>query len=227
MNANASMVAEVWVGDTGGILAPRPVRIGKRCFDILAAASGLVVAAPVMAAAALAIRLESPGPALFRQERIGPGPEGGETTFVMVKFRTMRAEADRATGAVWASRGDPRITRVGRILRATRIDELPQLWNVLTGEMSLVGPRPEQPAIHDRLAREVPGFGQRMYGIRPGITGWAQVEVGYDASLDDVRRKILYDHAYGLHLQSLRGWIAADAWILWRTVAAVLKREGR
>ena len=227
MQVQASIVHEVWAGDTTAIVAPLPVRLGKRGFDIVAAAAGLVLCLPLMVLAALAIRAESPGPALFRQVRIGPGPEGAESTFVMVKFRTMRTGADRATGAVWASRNDPRITRVGAFLRATRIDELPQLWNVLRGEMSLVGPRPEQPAIHARLSREVPGFGQRMYGIRPGITGWAQVEVGYDATLDDVRRKILYDHAYALHLQSLAGWLRADARILWRTVAAVLRREGR
>lgn len=226
MQISASSLAEVWDGDSTGIVAPRSVRIGKRAFDIFAAATGLILAAPILLVTAAAIRLESPGPALFRQTRIGPGPLGRESTFVMVKFRTMRQDADRA-GAVWASRNDPRITRLGALLRGTRIDELPQLWNVLKGEMSLVGPRPEQPAIHARLAREVPGFGQRMYGIRPGITGWAQVEVGYDASLDDVRRKILYDHAYGLHLQSFSGWLRTDAMILWRTVAAVVRREGR
>ena len=226
MPISASSAADLWLGDSAGIVAPRAVRIGKRAFDIVAAGAGLLVIWPVLLLAALAIRLESPGPALFRQVRVGPGPEGHESTFVMVKFRTMRADADRA-GAVWASRNDPRITRVGAILRGTRIDELPQLWNVLRGEMSLVGPRPEQPAIHARLSREVPGFGQRMYGIRPGITGWAQVEVGYDATIDDVRRKILYDHAYALHLQSLSGWLRTDAMILWRTVAAVLRREGR
>lgn len=227
MQVNASIVPAVWAGDTTAVLAPAPVRFGKRLFDIVAAASGLAVAFPVMLLVALAIRLDSPGPALFRQVRIGPGPEGRETTFTMIKFRTMRAAAPGTDRAVWASRNDPRITRLGAFLRATRIDELPQLWNVLVGEMSLVGPRPEQPEIHARLSREVPGYGQRMYGIRPGITGWAQIEVGYDATLDDVRRKILYDHAYALHLSSLAGWIRADAHILWRTALAVFRREGR
>ena len=215
-----------WAGASLGVVAPLSVRLGKRAVDVVGAVLGLAVLSPLLIGAAVAIRLDDGGPVLFRQVRIGPGPEGGETTFVMVKFRTMRTDADRA-GAVWATRNDPRITRVGAFLRATRIDELPQLWNVLRGEMSLVGPRPEQPAIHDRLSREVPGFGQRMYGIRPGITGWAQVEVGYDATLDDVRRKILYDHAYALHLQRFAGWVRTDAAILWRTFAAVLRREGR
>lgn len=226
MKIGTSSPTSSWAGDSFGIVAPLSVRIGKRSFDILAALSGLVVLSPVLVAAAIAIRLGDGGPILFRQARIGPGPEGAETIFTMIKFRTMHTDADRA-GAVWASRNDPRITRVGAFLRGTRIDELPQLWNVLRGDMSLVGPRPEQPAIHDRLSRDVPGFGQRMYGVRPGITGWAQVEVGYDATIDDVRRKILYDHAYALHLQDFAGWVRADAAILGRTFAAVLRREGR
>jgi lipopolysaccharide/colanic/teichoic acid biosynthesis glycosyltransferase len=208
------------------VMAPPLVRLSKRLFDIVAAAAGLVLLAPVMALCAVAIRLDSPGPALFRQLRVGRGSSHRTELFEMVKFRTMRVDADRASGAVWATERDPRITRVGRALRATRLDEVPQLWNVLRGEMSLIGPRPEQLGMFGRLDRAVPLYAERAFGVRPGITGWAQVEVGYDRDLDDVRRKVLYDLGYALRLRSFGSWLVADAMILWRTVMAVVRREG-
>lgn len=208
------------------VMAPPLVRLSKRLFDIVAAAAGLVLLAPVMALCAVAIRLDSPGPALFRQLRVGRGSSHRTELFEMVKFRTMRVDADRASGAVWATERDPRITRVGRALRATRLDEVPQLWNVLRGEMSLIGPRPEQLGMFGRLDRAVPFYAERAFGVRPGITGWAQVEVGYDRDLDDVRRKVLYDLGYALRLRSLGSWLVADTTILWRTVMAVVRREG-
>jgi lipopolysaccharide/colanic/teichoic acid biosynthesis glycosyltransferase len=209
------------------VIAAPSVRLAKRALDIAAAAAGLMLLAPLMVGLALAIRLDSPGPALFRQCRVGRGSAQRTEIFEMVKFRTMVADADRRSGAVWATQDDPRITRVGRFLRATRLDELPQLWNVVKGDMSLIGPRPEQLGLFGRLEAAAPYYAERVHGVRPGITGWAQVEVGYDASLDDVRRKILYDFAYVLRLRSFRSWLGADAWLLWRTALAVIRREGQ
>jgi lipopolysaccharide/colanic/teichoic acid biosynthesis glycosyltransferase len=208
------------------VIAAPSVLLAKRAIDVIGAAAGLILLAPLMAALALAVRLDSPGPALFRQARVGRGSAQRTEIFQMVKFRTMVADADRRSGAVWATENDPRITRVGRFLRATRLDELPQLWNVLKGDMSLIGPRPEQLGLFARLDAAAPYYAERVHGVRPGITGWAQVEVGYDATIDDVRRKILYDFAYALRLRSFRAWVAVDAWLLWRTAQAVVRREG-
>ena len=220
------MKDDVDAGAAHAVLAAPSVRVAKRAVDVVCAAAGLLLLAPLMALVAVAIRLDSPGPALFRQIRVGRASASRTEIFEMVKFRTMVAGADRRSGAVWATEDDPRITRVGRFLRATRLDELPQLWNVLKGDMGLIGPRPEQLGLFGRLDAAVPYYAERVHGLRPGITGWAQVEVGYDATLDDVRRKILYDFAYGLRLRSFRDWVAIDAWLLWRTAMAVVRREG-
>lgn len=209
------------------VIAPLPVRIAKRAVDVVCSASGLVLFSPLMAIAAIAVRLDSPGPALFRQLRVGRGSADRTEIFEMIKFRTMYVDADKRTGAVWATERDPRITRVGLFLRRTRIDELPQLWNVLRGEMSLIGPRPEQLGMFGRLNQSVPYYAERAYGVRPGVTGWAQIEVGYDKNLEDVRRKILYDFGYALGLRSVGSWARMDALILWRTAMAVLRREGQ
>lgn len=208
------------------IIAPLSVRIAKRGVDLLAAAAGLLLCGPVMALIALAIRLDSPGPALFRQLRIGRSSADRTEIFEMVKFRTMRVDADGRSGAVWATERDPRITRVGAILRDTRLDELPQLWNVLKGEMSLVGPRPEQLGLFAALERQVPFYAERVYGVRPGVTGWAQIEVGYDTCIDDVRRKILYDFGYALGLGGLLSWLRMDLGIAIGTALAMVRREG-
>ncbi|MFY7959442.1 MAG: sugar transferase, partial [Elsteraceae bacterium] len=134
-------------GDASVSYLPRSVRIGKRLFDLVVASLMLVATAPLFPLIALIIRLESKGPALFRQWRVGMSDPDQTRLFHMIKFRSMRVDAEAGTGAVWASKQDPRITRVGRFLRKTRLDELPQLWNVLRGDMSLVGPRPERPGI--------------------------------------------------------------------------------
>ena len=207
-------------------MAPLSVRIAKRGVDLLAAAAGPLLCGPVMALIALAIRLDSPGPALFRQLRIGRSSADRTEIFEMVKFRTMRVDADGRSGAVWATERDPRITRVGAILRDTRLDELPQLWNVLKGEMSLVGPRPEQLGLFAALERQVPFYAERVYGVRPGVTGWAQIEVGYDTCIDDVRRKILYDFGYALGLGGLLSWLRMDLGIAIGTALAMVRREG-
>jgi lipopolysaccharide/colanic/teichoic acid biosynthesis glycosyltransferase len=205
----------------------RATRIGKRGFDVFGALLGLAVGSLVAGPVALAIRVSSPGPVIFRQLRIGRALADRTELFMMFKFRTMYVDAEARTGPVWATKNDPRITPVGRFLRKTRLDELPQLINVLRGDMSLVGPRPERPGITHRLEDAIPFFTERTFGIRPGITGLAQVNQGYDESLDDVRSKVLYDHAYGLAIMGFGGWLATDLGILWKTFAVVIGRKGQ
>jgi lipopolysaccharide/colanic/teichoic acid biosynthesis glycosyltransferase len=145
----------------------------------------------------------------------------------MMKFRSMRSDAEARTGAVWATKRDPRVTRVGAFLRKTRLDELPQLINVLMGDMAIIGPRPERPGFYRRLEREIPFFADRTAGLRPGITGLAQVRQGYDSCIADVRRKVAFDHAYAMTLTDLRAWAAADVSIAFRTLAVMAGARGQ
>ena len=200
---------------TDGFVRKPFARIVKRVFDTVVAATGLVLAAPIMAIIAIAIRLESEGPILYRQIRVGERRK----EFWMLKFRSMRVDAEK-DGARWASVGDDRVTRVGRILRRTRLDELPQLWNVLRGDMSLVGPRPERPMFVDELEKRIPYFSQRLY-VRPGVTGHAQVRCNYAASIDDSIEKLQYDLYY---IKRFSFWF--DVSILLDTVKVVLLRIG-
>lgn len=163
----------------------------KGLIDRTCAAVLFISSIPVLFLIALAVKLDSKGPALYAQERVGRFGE----TFKIYKFRSMQVDAE-ATGAVWcAGNKDPRMTRVGRFLRRTHLDELPQLWNVVKGDMSLVGPRPERPQFVEELVREVPGYDDRLL-IKPGITGLAQVHYQYDQSVADVRRKLRFDTFY-------------------------------
>lgn len=239
-------------------MASRSVRFAKRVVDVVSAAVGLAVVSPLLPWVALAIRLESKGPVLFRQRRVrGMTPASGDglddfECFELVKFRTMHVDAERDTGPVLASRGDPRVTRVGRFLRQTRLDELPQLWNVLRGDMSLVGPRPERPEITRELRAAIPFFEERL-AVAPGLTGLAQVNLGYRGEIgewqalwglsesllnpydldaargalaDDVRMKLLYDLAYVSALGSWRRWVATDLAVLAKTPLVVLRKLG-
>ncbi|MPZ19858.1 MAG: TIGR03013 family PEP-CTERM/XrtA system glycosyltransferase [Luteitalea sp.] len=195
----------------------RPVSLMcKRGMDVCAALVGLIVAAPLLALVALAVKLSSPGPVLYRQNRVGRSG----TVFTLVKFRSMRVDAEATSGAVWAQLNDPRVTPIGRYLRVTRLDELPQLWNVLRGQMSLVGPRPERPEFIDELTKRIPFYGQR-HVIRPGLTGWAQVRYTYGASVQDAMEKLQHDLFYVKHLS-----IALDAFILFATLKTVLLGRG-
>jgi len=187
--------------------------ITKRLFDVVFATVLLVLAAPFMALVALAVRLTSRGPVIFRQTRVGR--HGGR--FTIFKFRTMCAEAELDTGPVLATRGDPRVTLLGRVLRATRMDELPQLWNVLMGDMSFVGPRPERPEFVTGYEREIQGYTER-FKVRPGLTGYAQVNGEYHTSAST---KLKYDLAY-IHNRSL--WL--DLRILSETMKVMLTRRG-
>ncbi len=199
--------------------ARNSLRVGtKRAFDVVASAGLLFVAWPIMALAALAIALESrfKGGVLYRQMRVGLDGQ----VFAVTKFRNMNVDAERNGQAVWATRNDPRVTRVGRFMRASRIDELPQIFNVLKGEMSFVGPRPERPEFVSDLAEKIPYYDHR-HRIKPGLTGWAQLCYPYGASLDDAKEKLQYD-LYYLKNHS----ILLDLIILIQTIDVVLVGEG-
>jgi lipopolysaccharide/colanic/teichoic acid biosynthesis glycosyltransferase len=165
---------------------------------------------------ALAIRLTSPGEVLFRQQRVG---QNGRI-FTLYKFRSMRSDAEALTGAVWAREDDDRVTPVGRFLRKSRLDELPQFWNVLTGDMSLVGPRPERPEFVQGLIKEIPFYGQR-HVVKPGITGWAQVKYSYGASVEDALAKLQFELFYIKNMS-----IGLDLFIIFKTIQTVVLRRG-
>jgi len=163
----------------------------KRTLDIAVALAILVISFPLWIIIALAIKLDSRGPVFYKQERVGKNNE----PFFMIKFRSMYSDAEKKTGPVWAGKDDPRVTRVGRVIRRLHLDEVPQFINVLIGNMSLVGPRPERPYFVNRLSKEIPLYRHR-HRIRPGITGWAQIKYRYDQSLEDVKSKLKYDLFY-------------------------------
>lgn len=188
----------------------------KRTFDVVCSLMLLAVASPVMALTALLIRLDSPGPIIYRQERVGLRGR----TFMCLKFRSMRTDAEKDGVARWASKNDTRVTRVGAFIRKCRIDELPQLFSVLKGEMSLVGPRPERPSFVAQLQKQIPFYDIR-HSVKPGVTGWAQVRYSYGASVEDARRKHEYD-LYYVKNNSL----FLDLLVLIETVSVVLFREG-
>lgn len=198
------------------------VRRGKRAFDLVVSLFLLVAALPVFAFVALFIKMDTRGPIFFLQLRIGESRSDYTRLFHVVKFRSMYSDAEAGTGAVWATEDDPRVTPVGRFLRRTRLDELPQLINVVRGEMSLIGPRPERPGFFASLDRSIPYYGERVYGIKPGITGFSQVVNRADLSIDDVRVKLYYDHAYALTLSQPAAWFSLDCWIIARTIILMI-----
>jgi lipopolysaccharide/colanic/teichoic acid biosynthesis glycosyltransferase len=234
-----------------------PVQIVKRVIDLLAGTLGLPLTAAIMPLLAAAIYFDSPGPIFYCQRRagrlVGTAPFRFDE-FEMVKLRTMRPDAERLTGPVLASEHDPRVTRVGRFLRKTRLDELPQLWNVLIGDMSLVGPRPERPDLLANLALAIPFFEERLRGVKPGITGLAQVSLGYTgrpeggtavaelsdtianpyrvdeaagAPADDMRMKMLFDLAYVASLDHFSTFLATELSVIVRTPLVMLRGVGR
>jgi sugar transferase (PEP-CTERM system associated) len=206
-----------WLIFSSGFRKTRLLSAAKRTLDVTAALVGVVLGLPLMAMIALAVRLTSKGPVLYHQQRVG---QHGRLFFVH-KFRSMRNDAEAETGAVWANKhGDVRVTAAGRWLRRFRLDELPQLWNVLKGDMSFVGPRPERPEFVGELTRQIPFYGQRHI-VRPGLTGWAQVRYTYGASHEDAVQKLQYDLFYIKNLS-----IAFDLLIILATVKTVLRRQG-
>ncbi len=212
-----------FVGDTWyvslplGHAATRSIQpIVKRAFDIASASLGTLLFGIALPFIALAVRLDSPGPLFYMQERVG---QGGKI-FRVRKIRTMVVDAEK-TGAVWAKQNDPRITRVGKILRKTHVDEFPQFWNILRGEMSAVGPRPERPEFVAQLEKKIP-FYRLRHAVKPGMAGWALINAGYVDSIEFARTRVEYDLYYIKH-QSI--WF--DVWILFRTVAQTVSFGGR
>jgi lipopolysaccharide/colanic/teichoic acid biosynthesis glycosyltransferase len=204
-----------------------------RALNVVISAIALVALSPLMALIAVAVKLTSRGPVLYSQTRVGVDRrwrfarncdrrlyDYGGRLFTMFKFRTMQVNAEPDGRAVWASKADPRVTLIGRFLRGTRLDELPQLWNVLRGDMNIVGPRPERPTIFAELRRHIPEYQQRQR-VKPGITGWAQVNQSYDACIDDVRQKVQLDLEY-----VRRQGVMEDLRIMSMTVPVILFRKG-
>jgi lipopolysaccharide/colanic/teichoic acid biosynthesis glycosyltransferase len=240
------------------------VRLAKRLTDLVGSSVGLAMTLPLYPVIAAAIYLESPGAVFIRQKRAGqlretetrvidgiPRPQFRH--FTMLKFRSMRPDAERYTGPVLASEEDPRITRVGRFLRKTRLDELPQFINVLLGDMSLVGPRPERPELAEQLAMAIPYFEERMRDVKPGITGLAQISLGYtgkppagsllatfeadltnpfkvegaeDALADHMRMKLLYDLAYSAATEDMKHFLPLELTIILKTPLVMLRAIG-
>lgn len=213
---NVNVADPSWLVFSGGFDHSLARRLSKRIFDVTAALTLLLVAWPVMLLVALAIRLESGSPVLYRQTRVG---ENGHC-FELVKFRSMRPDAEGDGVARWASKDDDRSTRLGRFIRTTRLDELPQLFNVLGGDMSFVGPRPERPQFVDMLSREIRYYGVR-HCVKPGLTGWAQLRYPYGASVRDAEEKLTFDLYY---VKNQR--LVFDLMILLQTVEVVLFRKG-
>jgi sugar transferase (PEP-CTERM system associated) len=205
-----------WLIFSSGFNKTRWLTVSKRAIDVVTSLTLLVLALPVMLLAAILVKLTSRGPVFYHQQRVGQH----DRVFTMHKFRSMCSDAEQHTGAVWARDGDDRVTPVGRMLRQTRIDELPQLWNVLRGEMSFVGPRPERPEFVESLKQQIPFYSQR-HVVKPGITGWAQVYYSYGASVEDALEKLQYDLFYVKNLS-----IALDLFIIAKTVKTVLMRRG-
>jgi exopolysaccharide biosynthesis polyprenyl glycosylphosphotransferase len=206
-----------WFVFSPGFNKPTLLRGSKRAGELVIALFLLVVLAPFFGLLALLIRLESSGPAFFRQARVGLRGR----VFDLVKLRTMRSDAEAATGPVWASpENDTRITRLGRVLRKLRLDELPQLLNVLNGEMSFVGPRPERPHFVEKLRQVIPYYDER-HTVRPGITGWAQVKFGYGSTIEDSERKLQFDLYYVKNMS-----IFLDLAIVLDTFKVMLLRRG-
>lgn len=241
-------------------MPPRSVLLAKRLIDVAASSVGLALTAPLFPVIAVAIKADSPGPIIYRQRRahmllpsVGAGPPR-VTEFTMYKFRSMRQDAEKDTGAVLAQKGDPRITKIGSFLRKTRLDELPQLWNVLKGDMSLVGPRPERPELLVDLALAIPFFEERMRDVKPGITGLAQVNLRYTGAIpedselwdfkehlenpfqieeaegalaDDMRAKLLYDLAYTAALEDFRTFLETELRVIVLTPWVMLRALGQ
>jgi len=203
----------IYTGDLG----PRSsMMFYQTIIDVVVATAGIVISMPLIILTAIAVRFSSPGPILYRQVRVGL--EG--KPFTLLKFRSMRADAEADTGAVWARKDDPRVTRVGRIIRKLRFDEIPQLFNVLRGEMAIVGPRPERPEFMKVLSQQIPYYRQR-HCVRPGITGWAQINYKYGDTLADTIKKLEYDLYYIKNAS-----LSMDLYIMFHTMKAMLLSRG-
>jgi sugar transferase (PEP-CTERM system associated) len=205
-----------WLIFSDGFRVSRVTRLMKRTIDLTLSLLMAVLALPLMAITTVLVFIEDGRPVLYRQERVGENGRG----FVLTKFRSMRKDAEQGGTPIWAKDGDARITRVGRFIRKTRLDELPQLWNVIRGDMSFVGPRPERAFFVEQLSREIP-FYQQRHAVKPGLTGWAQVKYRYGSSREDAMEKLRYDLYYIKHLS-----VIFDLTIVFDTVKVVLFGKG-
>jgi sugar transferase (PEP-CTERM system associated) len=205
-----------WLVFNSGFDVSTDILRQKRILSILLSVVLLILASPVILLAAIMIKLDSKGPVFYKQKRVGRNGR----VFKLVKFRSMRQDAEKETGAVWSGPNDRRVTRVGRFLRRTRIDELPQIYNVLRGDMDMVGPRPERPVFVDQLSKEIPYYPLR-HVVKPGISGWAQVNYGYASKLEHTVEKLQYDLFYIKNLS-----MALDVMIILETIKTVLVRKG-
>lgn len=237
---------------------PRSVQVTKRVIDIVGASAGLALSWPLFVIIGVAVRLESKGPVIFRQKRVRSliAMNQGKlevSEFTILKFRTMCNDAERDTGAVLAQKNDSRVTRIGRLLRKTRLDELPQFINILRGDMSLVGPRPERLELLSNLASAIPFFEERMRDVKPGLTGLAQVALGYTGAIpdgtelsqfrdslqnpfdieeaagsiaDDMRIKMLYDLAYSASLERFSTYLPTELGVILKTPIVMLRGSG-
>jgi sugar transferase (PEP-CTERM system associated) len=210
-----SMIRPSWLIFTGPGRKAKTAALSRSIVHRLAGLVGAILSLPIVIVTAILIKLDSRGPVFYRQDRVGKNGR----TFVLAKFRSMRVDAE-ADGPVWASKGDDRTTRVGRVIRKIRVDEIPQFWNILKGEMSFVGPRPERPHFVSQLAEEIPYYEQRHL-IAPGLTGWAQIKYPYGASIEDARQKLQYDLFY-IKNHSL----VFDAIIVFETIKIILFGRG-
>ena len=202
------------------------VKYGKRCFDLVFSICALILLAPVFVLLAIAIKLDSNGPVFYLQTRLGKSLKEQNKLFKIIKFRSMGTDAEKAGKALLACKSDPRITKVGRFLRKTRLDEIPQFINIIRGEMSLIGPRPERPELTGEIENKMPFFTERTYQVLPGITGLAQINQSYLDSVNDIDQKLAFDHAYSLAISSPVSWLKTDITILVKTVITVVKCNG-
>jgi lipopolysaccharide/colanic/teichoic acid biosynthesis glycosyltransferase len=225
--------AQLSLVETDQVLPRERSEVASRILNVVVSVVAMVVTFPIMMLVALAVRLTSRGPVLYSQIRVGVdrrfrenrkddrrGYDYGGRLFKMYKFRTMRVDAESDGRAVWATKSDPRTTSVGKFLRKTRLDELPQLYNVLRGDMNVVGPRPERPTIFAELRENIPQYPQRQR-VKPGITGWAQINQSYDSCMDDVREKVKFDLEY----VSRQGFVE-DVRIMSMTLPVMIFRKG-
>ncbi|HCM46608.1 MAG TPA: sugar transferase [Colwellia sp.] len=199
----------------------------KRTIDLVFSIICLLLTLPLFLVIALMIKLSSRGNIFYCQLRVGKMKAGKVVHFNMIKFRTMVTDAEASSGAVWATSNDNRLTSIGKLLRKVRLDELPQFINVIKGDMSLIGPRPERPEIVIQLDKEIPFYSERTYDMTPGITGLAQVNQGYDTCIDDVKTKIAYDFAYSLSLTKLHRWLLMDLKIIFKTLLIMVLGRGQ
>lgn len=214
---SVEMLRPSWIIFSGGGKRSTVWGIARRLFNAVMAGAGFVLSLPIALIAAAAIKLDSPGPIFYTQERVGKNGR----VFKIIKFRSMRQDAEKDGEPQWAAARDPRITRVGTLLRKTRIDEIPQFINILRGEMSFVGPRAERPVFVEQLTEQIPFYSQRHL-VEPGLTGWAQVNYGYGASVEDAMQKLQYDLYYIKNVSLL-----FDIWIMFKTIKIVLFGYGR